>query len=79
MIPDMFFGVAWPNSTVFNLGMIALAAPVLFYPGWTTYKSAAKAIWHRNANMDVLIMLGTLASFLTGPPLSLLLWLTTLE
>jgi Cu+-exporting ATPase len=68
MIPDMFFGVAWPNSTVFNLGMIALAAPVLFYPGWTTYKSAAKAIWHRNANMDVLIMLGTLASFLTGPP-----------
>jgi Cu+-exporting ATPase len=48
--------------------MIALAAPVLFYPGWATYKSAAKAIWHRNANMDVLIMLGTLASFLTGPP-----------
>jgi Cu+-exporting ATPase len=47
--------------------MIALAAPVLFYPGWATYKSAAKAIWHRNANMDVLIMLGTLASFLTGP------------
>jgi Cu+-exporting ATPase len=68
MIPDMLFGVAWPNSTVFNLGMIAFAAPVLFYPGWTTYKSAAKVIWHRNANMDVLIMLGTLASFLTGPP-----------
>ncbi|UCF44930.1 MAG: copper-translocating P-type ATPase [Candidatus Bathyarchaeota archaeon] len=68
MLPDMLFGVTWPNSTVFNLGMIALAAPVLFYPGWTTYKSAAKAIWHRNANMDVLIMLGTLASFLTGPP-----------
>jgi len=68
MIPDMLFGVAWPNPTVFNIGMIALATPVLFYPGWTTYKSAAKAIWHRNANMDVLIMLGTLASFLTGPP-----------
>jgi Cu+-exporting ATPase len=68
MIPDMFFGVMWPNHTVFNLGMIALAAPVLFIPGWATYKSAAKAIWHRNANMDVLIMLGTLASFLTGPP-----------
>jgi len=68
MIPDMFLGVAFPNATVFNIGMIALAAPVLFIPGWTTYKSAAKAIWHRNANMDVLIMLGTLSSFLTGPP-----------
>ncbi|MCK4478423.1 copper-translocating P-type ATPase [Candidatus Bathyarchaeota archaeon] len=67
MIPEMVFGVSWPNSTVFNLGMILIAAPVLFYPGWTTYKSAAKAITHRAANMDVLIMLGTLASFLTGP------------
>ena len=68
MIPDMFLGIAFPNPTVFNIGMIALAAPVLFIPGWTTYKSAVKAIWHRNANMDVLIMLGTLSSFLTGPP-----------
>ena len=67
MIPDMILGVPWPNSTVFNLGMIAIATPILLYPGWTTYKSAAKAIRHRTANMDVLIMLGTLASFLTGP------------
>ncbi|UCC33613.1 MAG: copper-translocating P-type ATPase [Candidatus Bathyarchaeota archaeon] len=68
MIPEMILGISWPNSTVFNLGMIAFAAPVLFYPGWNTYKSAAKAITHVTANMDVLIMLGTLASFLTGPP-----------
>jgi Cu+-exporting ATPase len=67
MIPDMFFGVAWPNAAVFNICMIVLAAPVIFIPGLTTYRSAAKAIWHRNANMDVLIMLGTLVSFLTGP------------
>jgi len=68
MLPNMLFDLSWPNSAVFNIGMIALAAPVLFYPGWTTYKSAAKAVWHHNANMDVLIMLGTLSSFLTGPP-----------
>ncbi len=68
MIPEMFFGLALPNAAVFNIGMIVLAAPVLFIPGWATYRSAAKAVWHRNANMDVLIMLGTLASFLTGPP-----------
>jgi Cu+-exporting ATPase len=68
MLPEMIFGISWPNSTVFNFGMIAFAAPVLFYPGWTTYKSAAKALMHLTANMDVLIMLGTLSSFLTGPP-----------
>ncbi len=68
MIPEMVFGIAWPNPTIFNIGMIVLATPVLFYPGWTTYRSAVKAITHRSANMDVLIMLGTLASFLTGPP-----------
>ncbi|UCG45743.1 MAG: copper ion binding protein, partial [Candidatus Bathyarchaeota archaeon] len=68
MIPEMVFGISWPNSVVFNLGVVALAAPVLFYPGWNTYKSAGKAIAHFTANMDVLIMLGTLASFLTGPP-----------
>jgi Cu+-exporting ATPase len=68
MLPDMLLGVAWPNTIIFNIGMIALAAPVLFYPGLTTYRSAIKAIWHHNANMDVLIMLGTFASFLTGPP-----------
>ncbi len=67
MIPEMFFGLALPDAMVFNIGMIALAAPVLFIPGLATYKSALKAVWHRNANMDVLIMLGTLASFLTGP------------
>ncbi|MDH5732554.1 MAG: heavy metal translocating P-type ATPase [Candidatus Bathyarchaeota archaeon] len=68
MIPEMIFGLSWPNPMVFNFGTIAIAAPVLFYPGWTTYKSAAKAITHFTANMDVLIMLGTLVSFLTGPP-----------
>jgi Cu+-exporting ATPase len=68
MIPEMVFSITFPNPLVFNLGLIVLAAPVLFVPGWSTYKSAAKAIWHRTANMDVLIMIGTLASFLTGPP-----------
>jgi Cu+-exporting ATPase len=67
MIPEMLLGIAWPNPTIFNLGMIALATPVLLYPGWTTYQSAVKAIRHGSANMDVLIMLGTLTSFLTGP------------
>ena len=67
MIPDMFLGVTWPSHEVFNIGMVVLAAPVIFIAGFATYRSAAKAVWHRNANMDVLIMLGTVVSFLTGP------------
>jgi Cu+-exporting ATPase len=67
MIPEMFFGIAWPNETVFHLGLIILAAPVLIGPGRPTYRAAVKALSNRYPTMDVLIMLGTLSSFLTGP------------
>jgi Cu+-exporting ATPase len=67
MIPDMVFGVAWPNPTVFNIGMIVLAVPVLFVAGKETLVSAAKRLSHGRANMDVLIALGTLTAFITGP------------
>ncbi len=67
MIPEMVFGVAWPNRTVFNIGMILLAVPVLFWAGKETLVSAAKRASHGRANMDVLITLGTLTAFVTGP------------
>jgi len=67
MIPEMVFGLAWPNETVYNLGLILPATPVLFGVGLPTLKSAVKAILHKTANMDVLIAMGTLISFLTGP------------
>ncbi len=67
MIPEMFFGIAWPNPTVFNLGMIILALPVLFWVGRKTYSSGIRAALHGYANMDTLITLGTGASLLTGP------------
>ena len=67
MIPEMFFGIMWPNPTIFNLGMIVLASPVLFWIGRKTYSSGIRAALHGYANMDTLIMLGTGASFLTGP------------
>ena len=68
MIPEMTLGLAWPNETIYNLGLILLAAPVLFWVGLPTFKSAFKAILHKTANMDVLIMMGTIIAFLTGPP-----------
>ena len=33
MFAEMFFGILWPNATVYNLGMIVLALPVLFWVG----------------------------------------------
>lgn len=68
MIPEMTLGLAWPNETIYNLGLILLAVPVLFWAGLPTLRSAVKAILHRTANMDVLIMMGTTIAFLTGPP-----------
>lgn len=67
MFAEMFFGIVWPNETIFNLGMVLLALPVLFWVGRHTYRGAWTAITHRHANMDTLIALGTGISFLTGP------------
>jgi Cu+-exporting ATPase len=66
MLPEMILGKAFPNMLVFDIGMVVLAAPVLFWLGWPTLRSAVKSAIHRSANMDVLIALGTSASFATG-------------
>jgi Cu+-exporting ATPase len=67
MFAEMFFGIVWPNEVIFNLGMIVLALPVLFWVGRQTYKSGITAMLHGYANMDTLISLGTGVSLLTGP------------
>ncbi|HIP87242.1 MAG TPA: copper-translocating P-type ATPase, partial [Anaerolineales bacterium] len=67
MLVEMVFGVVWPNATIFNLGMILLALPVLFWVGRRTYRSGLTAVLHGYANMDTLIALGTGVSLLTGP------------
>ncbi len=59
-------GRVWPSQFVFDLGMIVLATPVMFWLGKSTLRSAWIAVSHKNANMDVLISLGTLVSYLTG-------------
>ncbi|RLE54497.1 MAG: hypothetical protein DRJ30_05140 [Candidatus Methanomethylicota archaeon] len=67
MIPEMIFGLVWPSKFVYDLALILFAIPALFWAGLPTLKSALKAIAHKTANMDVLIMIGTLIAFLTGP------------
>ena len=66
MIPEMILGKAWPSRLVFDLGMVILATPVMFRIGWPTLRSARRAIFHKSANMDVLIAMGTIASYATG-------------
>ncbi len=67
MLPEMIWGVMWPNEMVSNAGMILLALPVLFWVGRRTYRSGLTAVLHGYANMDTLISLGTGVSLLTGP------------
>ena len=67
MLVEMIFGIVWPNAIAYNLGMIVLALPVLFWVGRRTYRSGLTAVLHGYANMDTLITLGTGVSLLTGP------------
>jgi P-type Cu+ transporter len=66
MLPEMIFGYHFLGKIGFNIGMLVLAAGVLFIPGRETYRSAGKSAAHLSPNMDVLIAMGTLASLATG-------------
>ena len=66
MLPHMITGEAFPSMMIHNMGIVVLAGLVLFVPGRDTYVSAAKSVMHGAANMDVLILMGTASSFLTG-------------
>lgn len=66
MIPEMFFGIMWPSALWFHVGMVLLAAPVVFIAGWPTIRSGVRAGLRLSPTMDTLIALGTGASFLTG-------------
>ncbi|MGI6368368.1 MAG: heavy metal translocating P-type ATPase [Anaerolineae bacterium] len=67
MLLKMVFGVHWASMRMMELTLTALALPVLLWPGWPTFRSAWNAVRHGSANMDVLIALGTGASWLSGP------------
>ncbi|SHK02974.1 Cu+-exporting ATPase [Anaerobranca californiensis DSM 14826] len=54
------------QSLSYNLGMVILAIPVLFWVGAHVFLSAFNSVKHGSANMDVLIAIGTLAAFFTG-------------
>lgn len=67
MLLHMVAGIAWPSMMAVEVALIALALPVLAWPGAATYRSAWSSVTHGSANMDVLISLGTAASWISGP------------
>ena len=67
MLLDMVFGIAWPSMMAVEIAMIVLALPVLVWPGYSTFRSAWNSVRHGSANMDVLIAMGTAASWISGP------------
>jgi Cu+-exporting ATPase len=67
MLAHMAFGFMWPSMTAIEVALSLLALPVLVWPGGATFRSALKSITHGGANMDVLIAVGTTASWISGP------------
>ena len=63
----MLAHIAWPSMMAVEVLVIALALAVLAWPGGATYRSAWNSLTHGSANMDVLIALGTAASWISGP------------
>ena len=77
MILHMIFMDHISMRTMFYLDAlyVVFSVPVVFYFGRKVMHSGLISLKHRSFNMDSLIMLGTLAAFITGP----LSFFTTLE
>jgi Cu+-exporting ATPase len=67
MLLHMAFGIAWPSMMAVEIALIVLSLPVLAWPGRPTFRSAWSSLTHGSANMDVLIAMGTTASWISGP------------
>jgi Cu+-exporting ATPase len=58
------FDVGWvPDLLLDRWVQLALIAPVMFYTGWPIHRTGWLTLRHRTADMNTLIMLGTIAAF----------------
>lgn len=63
----MWFGhLGETQMRLLHVAELGLAVPVIFIVGYPVLRTALVALVHGNFNMDILIALGTLASFATG-------------
>ncbi|MCA9182059.1 MAG: heavy metal translocating P-type ATPase, partial [Planctomycetales bacterium] len=54
----------WAHSAWVNWLMFVLATPVQFYVGWEYYRNAISSLKSANANMDVLVVMGSTTAYL---------------
>lgn len=66
MFLEMILGIHLTSKLAMELAMAGGAGIVIFGPGWQTIRSAWTSTKNLTPNMDVLIALGTVASFTTG-------------
>ncbi|NGP89359.1 heavy metal translocating P-type ATPase [Fodinibius halophilus] len=66
MLPEMIWGTTIGGESLYHAIMIALSTAVIFYPGMETLRGAWKSTLNAAPNMDVLIVMGSLASLATG-------------
>ncbi len=67
MVPEMFWGIAWPTHMTHHVGMTILSGAVILWPGLSTLRSGLRSALHRAPTMDTLIFLGTVFALITGP------------
>lgn len=57
-------GATWVPEFLMNPWVqLLLVAPVMFYTGWPIHRTGWRALTHRNADMNSLITIGTMAAF----------------
>ena len=54
------------DIAVYDIALIVLSTPVVWYVGWGIHSGAFKALRNRSINMDVLISTGVLAGWIWG-------------
>jgi len=58
------FGATWvPDVLLDRWVQLALITPVMLYTGWPIHRIGWLTLWHRSAEMNTLITLGTIAAF----------------
>ncbi len=63
MARDFSFIGAWSHASWVNLFFFTLATPVQFYTGWDYYTGGYASLKQKNANMDVLVAMGSSTAF----------------
>lgn len=66
MAAHRLFGRPWPGPVLENLGMLILAAPVVFAVGRPILSSAARSLRSRRMGLDLLVAGAALAAYASG-------------